>query len=250
MRKLWFFFVVCVALIFGILFTVVFPWAGMNGSGFEAAVLRGVSRLTYAVQSQPKADIILPVQFDKQDQSLSCEAATLKMALAYRGKKVSEKELLKKIGFDFTPKSISNGKTIWGDPQKGFVGKVDGKMLVNGYGVYWHPIAAAANAYNQYAVAFENGEITDLTRELQAGNPIIVWGYLGSGKPASWETPQGKFIRAVSYEHTFVVRGFAGSPEDPLGFFVIDPIYGYVYFSKEIFLKKWDAFSRSGVIVY
>lgn len=220
-----------------------------NGSTFQASVLRGVSRILVAVSSKPKPTILLPVKFDKQDHALSCEVATLKMALAYRGVKVSEGELIEKVGFDKTPKSGVNGVLTWGDPQKAFVGNIDGKMLIDGYGVYWFPIGRVANDY-RYTLIFEKWDEAKLVQQLLEGNPVIIWGYLGSGRPASWKTYDGKEVKAVYYEHTFVVHGFAGDQLDPSGYFVIDPIYGEMYMAKSVFLKKWDAFSRSGVVVY
>jgi len=89
-----------------------------------------------------------------------------------------------------------------------------------------------------------------LATEITNGNPVIIWGYLGSGKTTSWHTPEDKEIQAVYYEHTFLVRGFAGESSNPEGFFLIDPIYGYIYYPIETFMKKWNAFGRSGVVVY
>lgn len=217
----------------------IFSWLGLHGSTFQAAVTRGVARFVAAVAPQPKPTVLLPVKFDKQDHALSCEVATLKMALAHRGVFIDESELISKIGFE----------PMWGDPQKAFVGNIDGKMFRDGYGVHWFPIARAGNDY-RYAVAFEGFQISDLVAQLNEGNPIIIWGYLGSGNPKNWTTRDGKEIRGVSYEHTFVVTGYSGDEKTPDGFFLIDPIYGNVYYDRDKFLKRWDGFGRSGVVVY
>lgn len=228
---------------------VIFLAEGTRGSSFQAAVIRGVARIAVAFTPKPKPTILLPVKFDKQDHALSCEVATLKMALAYRGITVDESELITKVGFDPTHRKTKNGELTWGDPQKAFVGNIDGKMLVTGYGVYWLPIGRVANNYRE-AIVFENWSEADLISELENGNPVIIWGYLGSGKPTSWKTEDRKEIRAVSYEHTFVAHGFSGDSREPTGYFVIDPIYGETFFARDTFLKKWDAFGRSGVVVY
>lgn len=228
---------------------VFFLAAGVQGSSFQAAVIRVVARVAVALTPKPNPTVLLPVKFDKQDHALSCEVATLKMALAYRGVEVDEFELIQKVGFDPAQKTKSNGVFTWGDPQKAFVGNIDGKMFVTGYGVYWLPIARVANDY-RYSIAFEQWSEANLIRELEYGNPVVIWGYLGSGKPISWQTEDSKEIRAVSYEHTFVVHGFAGTLQEPTGYFVIDPIYGKTFFSRETFIKKWDALGRSGVVVY
>jgi hypothetical protein len=79
-------------------------------------------------QYPPKPTVLLPALFHKQEHALSCEAATLKMALSVFGADVSESEILKYLPYDKTPKK--NG--VWGDPNKGFVGKVDGVGFVDG----------------------------------------------------------------------------------------------------------------------
>lgn len=215
----------------------------------HALAIRALNRTRYALMPIGKADVFLPVKFDKQDHALSCEAAALKMLLTYKNISVDESEIIKKIGVDPTPKFSKSGKLIWGDPQKGFVGNIDGKMLVDGYGVYWEPIARVANDYHK-AGFFENWTVADLVHELKNDNPVIVWIYLGSGKPTSWQTPENKLVRAVFYEHTFVINGFKGRADNPEGFFAIDPIYGQIYLSKSNLLKKWSTFNSSGVIVY
>lgn len=233
-----------------ILVAAFFIFARLNGSGFQAAVLRGVTMVKVALVSKPAPTVLLPVEFDKQDHALSCEIATLKMVLKYRGVAEDEETLIQKIGFDPTPKTKDKkGNLIWGDPEKAFVGDIDGKMLVDGYGVYWLPIENVARDYRD-AISFEGWDEKKLANEISHGNPVIIWGFLGSGKPASWRTVDGKQISTVYYEHTFVVHGFSGDAENPTGYFLIDPIYGEIYQSKQAFLKKWDAFGRSGVIVY
>ena len=82
----------------------------------------------------------LAVPFHRQEHNLSCEAATLVMALKFHGVSVSEQALIDAIGFDETKKA--NG--VWGNPHVAFVGDIDGHQPSTGYGVYWQPIAATA----------------------------------------------------------------------------------------------------------
>lgn len=180
-----------------------------------------------------------------QKYALSCEAASLRMLLAYRGINVSEKELLSHIGNDATPHQGS----IWGNPYVGFVGSVNGKQMVNGYGVYWGPIARVANKY-RYAISFEEWNIKKLTEALSKSQPVIIWGYVKNGQPTYWHTPGGDKIYAVPDEHTVIAVGFVGAANNPSHIIINDPLVGQVYWSREIFDKKWDAFGRSGVVVY
>ena len=204
-----------------------------------------ISSLSTSAMAAPPVNHILPVVFDKQDHALSCEVAGLKMLLAYKGVKVSESELIEKIGFDSPPHK--NG--VWGNPWKAFVGNIDGKMLATGYGVYWRPVARVANEYRK-SQGFDFGKISDIVYALDHNNPVMIWGYVGSGQEIHWKTSYGHDIKAVSYEHVFVVVGYNGPAENPRGFHVIDTIHGPQYWSRDLFLAKWNSLDRSGVVVY
>lgn len=186
----------------------------------------------------------LPTPFHKQEHPLSCEIATLKMALSTHGIHIPENELLSRLTFDPTPKQ----KGIWGNPHQGFVGNIDGRMLISGYGVYWDPIAklAANYAHTQH---ISNGTATDLATHITAGNPVIIWGYFGSGKIYSWKTPQGTPINAVDAEHTRIVYGFDGPVHAPTHFQVIDPIFGRSTWTTKKLMDNWASFNHAGLAV-
>jgi uncharacterized protein YvpB len=219
------------------------------GSSPRAVVRRAISEVAQMISRPPAADVLLPVEFDRQDHALSCEAADLKMALAYRGVRVSESQLLADIRFDLTPKRIEGGMTVWGDPNVGFVGNVDGRMMQDGYGVHWDPVAKAANIYRR-AEVMTGGTATRLAAEIARGNPVITWGYLGSGRVYTWTTPSGRQVKAINGEHPVVVHGFKGTTDDPEGFFVVDPIYGKKYMKTSDFMENWESFGYNGVIIY
>lgn len=197
------------------------------------------------VNSLPAADVVLPLKFHRQEHSLSCEAATLKMVLGFHGINVSESEIINKTSTDLTDRAGD----VWGDPNLGFVGNIDGKMMVDGYGVHWGPLAVAASHWKKTSI-IKNGLAVDLVRHIAEGRPVIIWGYLGRGLPVTWKTPEGKVIRAVNGEHTRVVYGYKGSADNPEGFLVMDPTYGPAYWETSELLRNWDAFGRMGVVVY
>lgn len=209
------------------------------------AVVHAARLALTKVAVEPPAAVKLDIPFHRQEHSLSCEAATLRMALLGYGLDIPESEILRSLPFDATPREGDE----WGDPYQGFVGNIDGKMMVDGYGVYWEPLARTASRW-AYADVIEDGTVGDLVEHLAEGHPIIVWGYLGRGQKVSWTTPAGRRIEAVNGEHTRLVIGFDGSASDPAGFFVIDPVYGHQYWEREKFLHNWDAFGRMGVVVY
>lgn len=188
---------------------------------------------------------ILPVPIYQQQSSLSCEAAALRMALKYKGVAVSESKIMKYVGYDPTPHHGS----IWGDPNVAFVGKINGRQPTTGYGVYWQPIARAGAKFRP-TKAFTNGTIQLITREVIKGNPVVIWGYIGSGKRMDWTTPGGKKIIAIHGEHAMTVRGFIGSASNPTFIIYNDPLTGkMVTQSIQKFSRQWSALGNSGVIV-
>lgn len=180
-----------------------------------------------------------------QQHTLSCELATLRMALAYRQFAKTEEELLIQVGYDPSPRRGN----IWGDPYETFVGNIDGKQMSTGYGVYWPPIARVANLYTK-AAEFSGLSITDILKEVERSNPVIIWTYSKSGIPTYWFTTSGERIFAASGEHTVVVVGFVGSVDDPSQIIVNDPLIGQIYLSLSEFTKRAAIFANSGVIVY
>ncbi|MDZ7798104.1 MAG: Ig-like domain-containing protein [Patescibacteria group bacterium] len=186
----------------------------------------------------------LEVSFHRQEHNLSCEVATLVMALNYKGVNVGEAELINLIGFDPTPKQ--NG--IWGNPHIAFVGDIDGLQPSTGYGVYWQPIAAAGQNYRPTRW-FTDGRLETITSEIKKGNPVIIWGTAGTGRRIDWKTTSGGNVVAVTGEHTMVVTGFIGSASNPTRIIVLDPLYGEKTFSQSSFLWNWGLLNRSGVVV-
>lgn len=233
---------VAVVLLFGV---VTF----FSGTHPLALIQRTWGRLIVISEPVRPGDTVLAVAFDRQDHALSCEVAALKMALAYRGVTVDEATLIAAVGTDPTPKQTYAGRTVWGDPNRAFVGSIDGRMLVDGYGVYWDPIARVGAAYRPTRV-IENSSPAVVARNIAEGNPVLVWGFLGSGRRYSWVTPEGKSIPAVLQEHVYVAYGFRGPPDEPQGFFLMDPIYGSRYEPVDEFLRVWGALDYSGVIIY
>ncbi len=198
---------------------------------------------------EPKSKITitttLETPLDFQDYPLSCEAASLKMALAYKGIYLSEDEIIKEIGRNSSPRK----ENTWADPHEVFVGDINGEMCVTGYGVYWERIAKAANRWVK-AEAFSNWKVEDLTREINLGNPIIVWGTIpGSLTDCSWHTPEGKYIKAYKEDHVRLLIGFVDSSENPSKIILNDPLKGRISWETAFFLENWAIFGNSGVVI-
>lgn len=221
------------------------------GTRYAASVAQGVITSAGASSKSLKSTFVtqagtvkLAVPAYLQQYTLSCEASSLRMALAYKGVHVSEDDILAKIGVDRTA-HVGN---TWGNPYEAFVGNVAGTQMADGYGVYWGPIARAARSWRP-ASEFSGWSITNITNEITKGNPVIIWIYAAGGTRTSWNTPSGQNIYAVRDEHTVVVVGFAGPADNPTSIIVNDPIHGQIYWSRRTFDAKWAIFGNSGVVV-
>jgi uncharacterized protein YvpB len=212
---------------------------------YRAAAARRVMRVRWLMQDVPQSFLSLRVPFLPQEHALSCEVATLRMALAYRGVDVDEATLISAVGFDPTPRSGG----VWGDPDAAFVGDIDGGMGTTGYGVHAGPIGRVAGAYRRVEV-IEDGTVAMLAAAIAGGNPVITWGCAGGCRAMRWRTQSGQRVDAVNGEHTRVVFGMTGSKDAPDGFLVLDPIYGEQYWPVEKFMENWAHLGKTGVIIY
>lgn len=188
--------------------------------------------------------VSVPVTFHRQEHNLSCEIASLKTALLAQGLGLSETQLISELAFEQTPKQGN----VWGDPNQGFVGSVDGRMFTSGYGVYWDPIAALANRYVHTKI-LRHSSAAEVAKHVAAGQPVIMWGYYGLGAVRSWQTPEGDPVKAIDGEHTRVVYGFDGSLAAPSRFYLMDPLIGSFSWSTEQFMHNWSGLNHMGVAI-
>jgi uncharacterized protein YvpB len=187
----------------------------------------------------------LGVPWHRQEHSLSCEVASLKMALDYSGVNVPESELISYLTFDPTPKRGN----VWGDPYQGFVGSIDGSMLKTGYGVYWEPIARLGLRYRRTEV-IKDGTLQSLITHLEQGRPVVVWGHFGNAGMMTWRTPEGRVIEGINGEHARTLVGFTGDSRNPESVILLDPIYGELRWTVDYFMRNWGNLEHGAVAVY
>lgn len=195
---------------------------------------------------EPKITLI-DVPVDWQDYPLSCEAASLKMAMHSKGVYISEDQIMEKIGYDVTP-HMGN---FWGDPNKGFVGNIYGEICKTGYGVHWQPVAKAASNWRD-SEAFSGWTLKQLLQEIEKGNPVVFWGVLPTGKLTDcswWYAKEGKRVKAFYETHVRTIVGFIGDIESPSKIIINDPLSGRLYWDTQDFLANWQVFNNSGVVV-
>jgi len=216
-------------------------FAGVAGLLLAVPNFVGAYHIAYPpyVSRPPAASLKLPVPFHAQEHSLSCEAATLRMLLLSQGIDEPENWITAKMAFG----------PMGSDPDLVYVGNHRGTQFVSGYGIHWDALAHVAREY-QPAESFHRKDLHFLIDRLHDGNPVIVWGSLHrSPSNKSWTTPEGKYIHAVSGQHTWVVTGYAGDRRAPSYLFTLDPIYGERVFRTGDFLKTWSYYNNSGIFL-
>ena len=122
--------------------------------------------------------ITMGVPTYRQTRSLDCEAAALQVALAAVGTRVTQDSIIAAIGADTRPPQLGPGGAVmrWGDPYTTFVGRIDGsEPLHTGYGVYYPPVAAAAQAAGRSADGRQGWAPWDLYDQVAQGHPAVVW---------------------------------------------------------------------------
>lgn len=167
---------------------------------------------------------ILAVPYYRQQFSRSCEAASLRMALAYLGTVANDKEIVTAAGYD--PREPNWGDKTWDDPYEMFVGFLDGKQV--GYGMYASALAKASSALGHSSRVLKNPTSEELAQAIWNDTPVVIWGYIKGTAPklSYFYTDAGKRIPIYSNEHARTIVGVVGSPENPVGFYVHDPLSG------------------------
>jgi uncharacterized protein YvpB len=168
----------------------------------------------------------LDVPYFSQQYKNSCEAASLRMALAYYDIEISDDlEIVKRFGYK--PRQKDTILNEWDNPQEMFVGNIDIVGSTEGYGVYGQPVVKTAISYGRDAYYETNITAQFLAKEIKAEHPIILWGYTSiTNPPYTWNLKDGGEVKAFKGEHARLVIGFEGDVENPTGFYIHDPFNG------------------------
>jgi len=172
--------------------------------------------------------VLLRVPVLAQEHSLTCEAATARMAAVYLGKPVTEAWIQAQLGAD-------------DNPHKGFRGDMDAEFggMVN-YGVYAEPLARALQSLGLTAEVRYGTSYADLRAALDRGQPVIVW-LSQFAAPGYYEQPGG--YRLVPGEHSYVVVGY-----DANGLVVNDPLNGGRQFRIRA-IPHWELYDNMALFV-
>ncbi len=192
--------------------------------------IRNTNTLSHTFTTEAQT-IKLNVPFYYQQFAQSCEAASVRMALAYRGTSASDWQILQKFGY--APRSLDTKNNVWDDPQKQFVGDVKGNQgKGTGWGVYAEPVAAAVRSYGREATVRYGVSAAFVAGQIHQKRPVVLWGiWDDSAVQKTWKTPDGKKVSGPIPMHVRLVVGVKGSPSNPIGFYVNDPITGPAYWT-------------------
>lgn len=171
----------------------------------------------------------------------NCETAALSMLLATAGvdqdQRTLQEEIAKAAPLD--PEAGPGGETVWGDPDEGFVGRVDGGGPAGGFGVLQGPVAELAARWVD-PVDLSGRDPGALYQRLLAGHAVMAWIGLSDGPYETWRSPEGRDVTVNFGEHTVVLTGIEG---DRL--FVNDPLDGRrKVWTKDEFESMWKLLDR------
>ena len=164
---------------------------------------------------------------------LSCEATSLRIALATKGVTTTEAELMTYIGYDEPLQKkcsddspvltqptdnagnkkyyCATGDLIWGNPHFGFVGDINGTMLGTGWGVYSEPVTVAAKHFRPLSYDATGTYPGTLLEVVRSGEPILIWSQSQATtllRGYSWKDSRGNTIDGL-WNHVRVTVGYA-----------------------------------------
>jgi uncharacterized protein YvpB len=198
---------------------------------------------------------VLAVPWYHQAHRLSCEAAALRMALAYEGITRDELTLIADMGDDLRPARLdSRGRLVtWGDPMAAYVGNPDGRITAyTGYGVYYGPVARAAQKAGATVIANGSGLYgtgiapTDIYRYLLEGHPVVAWisNTYHAVPLAKYVAYDGATVRYTLTEHAVTLIGVR-----PDAVLINDPWFGQAWHPKAQFESAYRTFAEMAVVL-
>jgi uncharacterized protein YvpB len=159
-----------------------------------------------AVRTPVAAVVRAPVV--KQALRNNCESAALEVLLATLGRRIDQRRLQQAF-----PRSGPRDPTgeapqrIWGDPDRGYVGRPEGGGVAGGFGIYPGPVRDTARRFDVELDDLTGRPASALYDTLRSGRAVMAWIGLSAGPYGEWETPRGRRVKVNFGEHTVVVHG-------------------------------------------
>jgi uncharacterized protein YvpB len=207
----------------------------------------GTLAVTPAAPAVTSRTLQVPLYY--QAYSLSCESASLRMALAYQGINVTDAEILAKIPVDGRPPFWDSTGLRWGDPYTSFVGDVSGGQDdMTGYGTYYPTIVAAATALGGKVLAAGEGISPERVYDaVLGGHPVVAWVTYewANVQRSDYTAYDGRMIAYVGpFEHAVTVIGVT-----PTQVYVNNPDFGLEVIPRSLFESAYATFNNMAVIL-
>ena len=169
-----------------------------------------------------------------QTLPLSCEASAATDWAAFFGVQIDELDFQRRL-------------PLSDDPEKGFVGNVEGswgQIPPAPYGVHAAPVALLLRSFGLPAKAVVPLSWDALEAEINAGHPVIVWvvGHVVRGTPEPYISSEGHRITVARYEHTVMVIGYTETTVT-----IMDGSRVYSR-SKNYFLDSWGVLGNMAIV--
>lgn len=211
--------------------------------------MTGLAGAVFALVAAVPAVADASVPAYRQQQANDCEASALRMVLAARGHKVSEPDILRRIGVDLVHRRFGTSGRWTGNPYRSFVGDPNGSETAGtGYGVFAARLADTASSYGLAVLkGGENIGLPYLYQQVAAGHPAIVWvDYLWRSMPTHYYTAyDGKRIPYEGpAEHTVVLVAVRATQVR-----INDPARGVRWISKHDFETGYRTYHDMAVVV-
>lgn len=238
-------------------------------------------------------DIFDDMKYNRiQERALSCELSATSDILSHlETRKISESSIINMVSksqYNKLP-SIENGKTIWWNPNAGYVWYIDEispgvKARQSGmtwYGVLEKPIANIYDRFNyknkiitsqNYNEAYnESNHLTELLKNLNAGNMVQLWwdyctqpefedtkntnscSRFGKNRKLEWyykENWELKLYTGLAGEHAFYLLGYKWGIHQPTHIIVWDTKTGKHTYPMVEWKRKWNAMENKSIIIY
>lgn len=205
------------------------------------AVRLGVAGGAVRVPLRPlSAEVRAPVI--RQRFRNNCETGALQILLSTKGVRANQLGLQSELARSgpVDPQGTGPAK-VWGDPDRGFVGRPDGGGTAGGFGVYPGPVARLARRHGVRLDDLSGASPETVYRQLRRGHAVMVWVGLSAGPYDEWRSQHGRRIRVNFGEHTVVLTGISRSGDLRL----VNPLQGTrEVWSPSRFQSMWRLLGR------
>lgn len=164
----------------------------------------GMVRAVYTtVAAQTPAPVL------RQAQRNTCESAALQILLATTGRRVDQRRIQRAFprSGPLDPAGLGSTDMIWGDPDRGYVGRPDGGGVAGGFGIYPGPVRTTARRFGAALTDLSGQTPASVYRSLLRGRAVMAWVGLSDGPYGTWTTPQRRRVKVNYGEHTVVLHG-------------------------------------------